>query len=272
MTERAQAMEAAKRVSDWIERQSVARDASEYSKGWRVGAQQAVEEYRAALAVQPPPPVGSPTTQIDVVCHECGGRGGEYWHEPDGGVNGQKCGVCNGFGHVLASEPPSAFTLGQEFVSRVTSSNAPEGPSVIGPIERDEELVTFALELAVATLGAEGCACQPEEPCALCMCKEAVAHLRDTSPAPVSPVEPTPEPTKKTFQPVEGCDCYLCRDARSSEAPTGEPAPCVWREVEIEGWESGCQSEALSGDEIEDGPPKEWPFCPYCGSPLKVER
>ena len=222
MTERAQALEAALRVSDWIERQSVARDASEYSKGWRVGAQQAVEEYRAALAsqpspardesiyrsgfragqlyagvepcpVQPPPPVGSPTTQIDVVCHECGGRGGEYWHEPDGGVNGQKCGVCNGFGHVLASEPPSAFTLGQEFVSRVTSSNAPEGPSVIGPIERDEELVTFALELAVATLGAEGCACQPEEPCALCMCKEAVAHLRDTSPAPVSPVEPTPE-------------------------------------------------------------------------------
>lgn len=115
-------------------------------------------------------------------------------------------------------------------------------------------------------------------------------------PAPVSPVEPTP-PT------LECCACghlntpqqatrlegewrssgeYVCLDsdacarriAECSEPPvepTPEPETCEWRySADAEWWQSGCDSQDLSGDERLVGPDEKAKFCPYCGKPLRL--
>lgn len=115
------------------------------------------------------------------------------------------------------------FSLGQAWVTRVTSEVGPESPAVQGPgaIERPDELVRFALDLAVATLGEEGCNCHPEEPCALCMCREAIFHLDAYAVAKGRcegryPVPPTAPPRDEPF-PVT----YRCDKTKGHDGPHG---------------------------------------------------
>ena len=51
---------------------------------------------RRLTAPQPPAEAQS--------CPECHGTGGHLWHEADGSERGDKCGTCDGFGHVYPAE------------------------------------------------------------------------------------------------------------------------------------------------------------------------
>lgn len=80
---------------------------------------------------------------------------------------------------------------------------------------------------------------------------------------------------KSEFSEVEAEVIRQCADhlhAFIGPPSTQEPQTvCEWRFVpEAEWWESGCDSQDLSGDERQDGPPKEWKGCPYCTSPLTL--
>lgn len=60
------------------------------------------------------------------------------------------------------------------------------------------------------------------------------------------------------------------RKQRSVE-PTPEPETCEWRySADAEWWQSGCDSQDLSGDERLVGPDEKAKFCPYCGKPLRL--
>ena len=68
---RARALEQAlRKVGDWVDTQGrgIFPQSPDYDKGWRVGAMQALEEVRAGirnlLAVPPPPPAGTPTEKV----------------------------------------------------------------------------------------------------------------------------------------------------------------------------------------------------------------
>lgn len=53
--------------------------------------------------------------------------------------------------------------------------------------------------------------------------------------------------------------------------PTPEPETCEWRyNADAEWWQSGCDSQDLSGDERLVGPDEKAKFCPYCGKPLRL--
>jgi len=46
---------------------------------------------------------------------------------------------------------------------------------------------------------------------------------------------------------------------------------CEWRyNADAEWWQSGCDSQDLSGDERLVGPDEKAKFCPYCGKPLRL--
>ena len=53
-------------------------------------------------------------------------------------------------------------------------------------------------------------------------------------------------------------------------APTGAPAPCVWRSYEVSAY-PGCDPDNVSKN-LDPDDVKLMRFCPYCGHPLTVER
>ncbi len=212
MSERARALEQAElgavlwKVSGWIDTQGrgLFPQSPDYDKGWRVGAMQALEEVRAGirdmLAVQPPPPAGTPTPKYQNVYI--------VTHYPKGGLRGIHDSQAGAEAEIaeLCREYPDYTRQDFSIVCDRIRPNPPSGaspqaetsePSVMGAgsyrqVQRDEEFIRFALSSAVNTLEEAGCACQPEELCALCLCEEAVIHMMESQPAPVSPVEPEP--------------------------------------------------------------------------------
>ena len=91
----------------------------------------------------------------------------------------------------------------------------------------------------------------------------------DALPAPVSPVEPTPEPPVGSEAWRQGSSVRPIMTASSNTPP--EPETCKWRcSADAEWWESGCDSQDLSGDERLVGPDEKAKFCPYCGKPLRL--
>ncbi len=211
-SERARALEQAElgavlwKVSGWIDTQGrgLFPQSPDYDKGWRVGAMQALEEVRAGirdmLAVQPPPPAGTPTPKYQNVYI--------VTHYPKGGLRGIHDSQAGAEAEIaeLCREYPDYTRRDFSIVCDRIRPNPPSGaspqaetsePSVMGAgsyrrVQRDEEFIRFALSSAVNTLEEAGCACQPEELCALCLCEEAVIHMMESQPAPVSPVEPEP--------------------------------------------------------------------------------
>jgi len=101
-------------------------------------------------------------------------------------------------------------------------------------------------------------------------------------PAPVSPVEPTPEPETDLIGLVLNLQAYArehgwqdCDEpiaallAWRRIEPTPAPETCEWRySADAEWWQSGCDSQDLSGDERLVGPDEKAKFCPYCGAKL----
>lgn len=68
-----------------------------------------VEEIADAVlgALSAQPDVGTGGDAREVACPKCKGHGGERWHEADGSERGERCDLCDGFGHV-SSKPHSA--------------------------------------------------------------------------------------------------------------------------------------------------------------------
>lgn len=58
----------------------------------------------------------------EIICPDCGGLGGERWHESDGSENGQKCPACDGFGHI-----PKKDTNASERQARSRQARASAG-------------------------------------------------------------------------------------------------------------------------------------------------
>ena len=82
-------------------------------------------------------------------------------------------------------------------------------------------------------------------------------------PGPVSPVEPTPEPPRGKAYYAKVLEIELTEE----RAPTGEPAPCVWREDEMRYLIPTCDpSRRHDFNEI-----AAWNGCPYCLRLLKTD-
>ena len=92
-------------------------------------------------------------------------------------------------------------------------------------------------------------------------------------PVKLTPVEPTPEPPQRPKLTscqrcgntvVVGSRCNCC------DAPTGTPAPCVWR-TQPDGYlQVGCKPDrCISDDLTRDYSPT---HCLWCGHPLTVEQ
>jgi len=99
-------------------------------------------------------------------------------------------------------------------------------------------------------------------------CEAAKAALETIKSAPV---EPTPEPPTEKIPDAE-LDAVLAGVyADRRPAPTGAPAPCVWRPVrEGSAWlKPTCRDFALS---FLPAKAHEFAGCPYCLKPLTVER
>lgn len=97
-------------------------------------------------------------------------------------------------------------------------------------------------------------------------------------------VEPTPEPPRKVNRDACTCGGIMFGDGHAHSlmcpcfeaSPTVEPEPCIWREEEEgEGrlrrtvMRTAC---GLREDADEMRPLSEWPFCPQCGKPLRIDR
>lgn len=85
-------------------------------------------------------------------------------------------------------------------------------------------------------------------------------------------VEPTPEPPNQLASKVDAfMESALKLDRLSKVEPTPELEMCEWRyNADAERWQSGCDSQDLSGDERLVGPDEKAKFCPYCGKPLRL--
>ena len=84
--------------------------------------------------------------------------------------------------------------------------------------------------------------------------------------SPVSTVEPTPEPPRLDADYTD--PRFWASGVPNQPQPTGAPAPCVWREKNVRGV-AGCGGGELYLEHFELST---FVFCPYCGSPLTVER
>lgn len=82
-------------------------------------------------------------------------------------------------------------------------------------------------------------------------------------------VEPPPEPPVGSEAWRQGSSVRPIMTA-SSNTPAA-PETCEWRyNADAEWWQSGCDSQDLSGDERLVGPDEKAKFCPYCGKPLRL--
>ena len=253
MTERAQALEAAVRalIEPMCER--VTDNGIVRQKMLVVAGDDAFDRYRRVvelLAVQPPPPVGSPTTEHEhdyvavELCRHClrteADITGECHHCDEG--TGARCWWC----FKLKSTP-------------VAPAGASESPS-----EMDSGIV-----LLVSAASAASGYLERQQPDLAAWLWNAVQLVLNSQSAPVSPVEPTP-----------GCGCDLCRAPQGSailttiHAPTGAPAPCVWRPKKRMA-QAGCpESRHVNADGAVLPLIDVLTFhvCPYCKAPLTVER
>ena len=162
------------------------------------------------------------------------------------------------------------FLLGPLYreLDALAPSSAPVAPA--GASEPPSEMDSGIVLLVSAASAASGYL-ERQQPDLAAWLWNAVQLVLNSQSAPVSPVEPTP-----------GCGCDLCRAPQGSailttiHAPTGAPAPCVWREMEDgEGkWRKTVMRTTcgLREDADEMRPLSQWPFCPQCGHPLTVER
>lgn len=113
-------------------------------------------------------------------------------------------------------------------------------------------------------------------------------------PSAPTAVEPAPEPPTNppcrvcghpllVHRPEFGlCDgserpCACPEFVSTMSVEPAPPAPCVWREEWVEYGNNHGRDEVktgcgLSEDADEMRPLMKWPFCPQCGSPLKVDR
>lgn len=205
MTERAQALEAA------LERMTLKKVQQYRIDGYPELADAVFgfwhDTVREVLRGQPPPPVGSPTTEHEhdyvavELCRHClrteADITGECHHCDEG--TGARCWWC----FKLKSTP-------------VAPAGASESPS-----EMDSGIV-----LLVSAASAASGYLERQQPDLAAWLWNAVQLVLNSQSAPVSPVEPTP-----------GCGCDLCRAPQGSailttiHAPTGAPAPCVWRDI-----------------------------------------
>jgi hypothetical protein len=305
MTERAQALEAANYFLDAIDEIATIGAAPKGHVGMAVQPPsfhmtpstaknikwntREIRSRLALLAVQPPPPVGSPTTaqaddvdMVNALTAIC--RAADQAFQKSGGSSRHWVRDCF---------LPRINAAGW----RVVPESTPVEPA--GASEPPSDTRRDCTCLGTCK-GADGLS--PRYRCAL-------------SPAPVSPVEPTPEPPTEDWyvggridkcpDPRCGCsmehspDCAIPvpRDLvrygvtwpcvageplltpmpdgywtpwhLAVETPTGAPTPCVWRERDGLAHPPASCSGVLA---MQAKAMRSWRGCPYCLRPLTVER